>query len=129
MAKGKGSIGHNSRTFKADNIDEERTKFNVCYVNEDIKVAYDNLFSNALEDYNSKQKRSDRRIENYYEKIRTSKQEKLFYEVVVQVGNCSDMATTSENGELSKNILGKYMNDFVERNPNLYVFSAHLHMD
>lgn len=34
-----------------------------------------------------------------------------------------------KNGELGKVILDEYMKGFQERNPNLYVFSAHLHMD
>jgi hypothetical protein len=36
----------------------------------DIKKVYHELFDEALERYNAKQKRSDRRIDNYYEKIR-----------------------------------------------------------
>ncbi len=35
----------------------------------------------------------------------------------------------SEEGQLAKEILVDFMQDFQERNPNLYVFSAHLHMD
>lgn len=87
------------------------------------------MFGSALEKYNEKQKRNDRKIKNYYEKIRTSKQEKLFYEIVVQVGNCDDMDSKSADGELAKTILDKYMNDFEKHNPNLYVFASHLHMD
>ena len=88
-----------------------------------------NLFGDALEQYNAKQKRADRRIDNYYEKIRTSKQEKLFYEVILQIGNKDDMAAMSEDGQISAKVLDEYMMDFQNRNPNLHVFSAHLHMD
>jgi hypothetical protein len=87
------------------------------------------LFDDALERYNAKQTRADRRIENYYEKIRTSKQEKPFHELILQVGNRDDMASASEDGELAKRILDEYYTGFQERNPNLRVFSAHLHMD
>ena len=90
---------------------------------------YHNLFDEALERYNSKQTRADRRIDNYYEKIRTSKQEKFFYEVILQIGNKDNMAAISEDGKLSAKVLDKYMRDFQNRNPNLRVFSAHLHMD
>ena len=96
---------------------------------QDIKQAYHYLFDEALEKYNAKQKRSDRVIKDYYEKIRTGKQEKLFHEFIVQVGNKDTMNATSENGQLAKEILSQYMDDFLERNKNLYVFSAHLHMD
>lgn len=126
---GKGSITHNSRAFKAKNIKEDYTQYNIEYCNENIKTVYHELFDEALERYNEKQTRNDRKIENYYEKIRTSKQEKLFHEVIFQIGNKDDMNTQSENGELAKKILDEFMNNFQQRNPNLGVFSAHLHMD
>lgn len=126
---GKGSVSHNSRKFKAENIDGERTSQNITYCNEPIKQVYHDLFDDALERYNAKQKRSDRRIDNYYEKIRTGKQEKLFYEVILQVGNKDNMAAISEDGQLAAKVLDEYMKDFQQRNPNMQVFSAHLHMD
>lgn len=129
IAKGKGSIGHNSREFKAENVDLERAHLNTCFINEDIKKVYHELFDGALGAYNAKQKRNDRKIPNYYEKIRTSKQEKLFYEIIVQVGNYEDMSATDDNGKMAEKILKEYMADFQKRNPTLYVFSAHLHMD
>ncbi len=126
---GKGSIRHNNRDFTAENVDAERTKNNITYCNENIKDVYHKLFNEALEKFNARQTRKDRMIDDYYEKIRTGKQEKLFHEVILQIGNFEDMHAASENGQLSKTILDKYMQGFQERNPNLYVFSAHLHMD
>ena len=126
---GKGSLTHNSRAFKAKNVKEDYTQHNVEYCNENIKAVYHELFDEALERYNAKQTRSDRKIADYYEKIRTSKQEKLFHEVIFQIGNKDDMNARSQNGELAKEILDEYMKEFPKRNPNLRVFSAHLHMD
>jgi hypothetical protein len=126
---GKGSTNHNSRKFRAENVDGTRTQFNIDYCNEPIQNVYHELFDDALERYNAKQTRADRRIENYYEKIRTSKQEKPFHELILQVGNRDDMASASEDGELAKRVLDEYYAGFQERNPNLRVFSAHLHMD
>ncbi|MFI3166268.1 MAG: plasmid recombination protein [Bacillota bacterium] len=126
---GKGSLKHNERAFKASNVDHTRTQENVCFYKQDIKKVYHDLFDEAVKKYNAKQTRSDRKVDNYYEKIRTSKQEKPFHEVVVQIGNKDDMNSKSENGQLSKEILTDYMNGFILRNTNLKVFSAHLHMD
>lgn len=126
---GKGSINHNSRKFKAANIDAERTSQNITYCNEPIKQVYHTLFDDALQRHNEKQKRADRRIDNYYEKIRTGKQEKLFYEVILQIGNKDDMAAVSEDGQLAAKVLDEYMKNFQARNSNMRVFSAHLHMD
>ena len=126
---GKGSVSHNTRTFSAKNVDKARSKYNVEFCHLDIKKVYHELFDEALERYNAKQKRSDRKIDNYYEKIRQSKQEKLFHEVILQIGNKDDTNAKSEEGQLAKEILIEFMEDFQKRNPNLYVFSAHLHMD
>ncbi len=126
---GKGSVNHNSRKFKAANVDGERTDRNIDYCNEDIKAVYHELFDSALERYNAKQTRDDRRIEDYYEKIRSGKQEKPFHEFILQIGNKDNMGATTENGELAKQVLDEYYQGFQKRNPTLRVFSAHLHMD
>ena len=126
---GKGSVNHNSRKFKAENVDGERTHFNIDYCNENIKKVYHKLFDEALQRYNDKQTRADRRINDYYEKIRNSKQEKPFHELILQIGDKENMGAGSENGNLARQVLDEYYREFQERNPNLYVFSAHLHMD
>ena len=126
---GKGSVAHNSRQFKAANVDPERTSLNRRYCNRNIKKVYEELFGEALEKYNAKQTRSDRKIKNYYEKIRTSKQEKPFTELVMQIGNHEDTNAQSEFGAKAAEILDEYMKGFQVRNPHLRVFSAYMHMD
>ena len=95
---GKGSISHNARTFSAENVDSTRRSNNIQFVNLDIKKAYHHLFDDALKEYNSKQTRKDRIISDYYEKIRTGKPEKTFYEIIVQIGNKDTMNAKSQNG-------------------------------
>ncbi len=126
---GQGSVNHNSRKFHAKNTDPERSHLNVTYCEENIKTVYHELFDEALERYNAKQTRADRRIEDYYEKIRSGKQEKPFHEIILQVGNRDDMSANSEEGQLAAAVLDEYMKGFQERNPQLRVFSAYLHMD
>ncbi len=127
--RGKGSLSHNSRQFIAENVDSSRTPLNVEYRNEDIRAVYHELFDDALAHYNEKQTRRDRVIDDYYEKIRTGKQEKPFEELIIQIGNKDDMNASSENGQLARQMLDEYMQSFQQRNPTLRVFSAHLHMD
>lgn len=126
---GRGSVNHNTRKFHAKNTDPERSHLNITYCEENIKAVYHELFDEALARYNSKQTRADRKIKDYYEKIRASKQEKTFHEIILQVGNKDDMHTGSDEGSLAVEILEEYMTGFRERNPQLRVFSAHLHMD
>ena len=127
--RGKGSLSHNSRQFIAENVDSSRTPLNIEYRNEDIRTVYHELFDDALARYNEKQTRKDRVIDDYYEKIRTGKQEKLFEELIIQIGNKDDMNASSESGQLARQMLDEYMQSFQQRNPTLRVFSAHLHMD
>ena len=126
---GKGSVNHNSRKFHAKNTDPERSCLNVEYCNENVKNVYHELFDEALAWYNEKQTRSDRRIDDYYEKIRSGKQEKPFHEIILQIGDKDNMGAKTENGQLAAKVLDKYMRDFQRRNPTLRVFSAYLHMD
>ena len=127
--RGKGSLTHNRRDFIAENVDSSRTPLNIEYYNEDIRAVYHELFDDALARYNEKQTRRDRVIDDYYEKIRMGKQEKLFEELIIQIGNKDDMNASSENGQLARQMLDEYMQSFQQRNPTLRVFSAHLHMD
>ena len=126
---GKGSVNHNSRKFHAKNTDPERSCLNVEYCNENVKDVYHELFDEALTRYNEKQTRSDRRIDDYYEKIRSGKQEKPFHEIILQIGDKDNMGAKTENGQLAAKVLDKYMRDFQRRNLTLRVFSAYLHMD
>lgn len=126
---GKGSVNHNSRKFKSENVDADRSHLNIDYCNESIKKVYHELFDEALERYNAKQTRADRKIANYYEKIRSSKQEKPFHELILQIGDKENMSAESENGQFARQVLDEYYRGFQDRNPQLRVFSAHLHLD
>ena len=126
---GKGSVRHNERKFNAINTDPTRSCLNTSFINEDIKDVYHELFDKALQDYNAKQNRTDRRIDDYYKKIVSGKQEKPFHEVILQIGNKDNMNAETDEGRLAEKILAEYIKNFQERNPNLRVFSAHLHMD
>lgn len=133
FCKGKGSIAHNNRDFIALNVDKSRTENNITYKCEPLEDAYAHCFGQAIEDYNAKQRRADRRIngiKGYMEQIRTSGNgEKLYYENLVQVGNMNDSRVGTRAGEVATEILDKYMKDFERNNPNLYVFNAVMHLD
>lgn len=125
---GAGSLAHNRRAFVAENVDRERVHLNIKYCDENLKTVYHELFDQAVERYNEG-KRNDRKITDYYEKIRQGKQEKLFHEVILQIGNSKDMGVGTEEGELAVKVLDEYMKDFQKRNPTLRVFNCYLHLD
>ena len=125
---GAGSLAHNRRDFVAENVNPDRVQLNICYKNENLKEVYKELFDDAVERYNVG-KRKDRQIANYYEKIRQGKQEKLFHEVIFQIGNREDMAVGTSEGNLAVKVLDEYVKDFQKRNPTLRIFSCYLHQD
>lgn len=136
FVKGRGIINHNNRTFTAENVDATRTPLNITYVKIPIEQAYEEIFGDAVAEYNAKQKRNDRKIDNYMAKVKESKNnEKVFYETLVQIGRMSDTAVLDEDGNitdealLAKKVLDEYARTFQERNPNLILFNAVLHMD
>lgn len=124
FVKGKGNVNHNNRKFLTDNIDKDRVKDNIIYIQKDLREFYKEIFQNEVDQYNLKQKRADRKIDSYYDKISKSKQENLFYEVVVQVGD-KDFIDKSSAIE----VLNDYMIDFEKRNPTLKVFNSVMHLD
>lgn len=126
---GQGCLKHNNRVFIAENVDAVRLDRNVIFLERDIREVYHELFDEAVKEYNARQKRKDRKIQNYYEKIKSGRQERLFTEAIVQIGNMKDSNCAMEEAELVKGILTEYMQDFEERNPSLKVFNAVLHMD
>lgn len=135
MPQGKGSQLHNRREYEKigrpipDNIDVSKSSENITLVDKDIRQAYGEIFGEALEKYNGKQKRADRKIESYYDHIQKSKNgEKLFYEDVVQWGSKDDFQNP-QTRERAKEALVKYVEGFEERNPNLKLIGAYIHMD
>lgn len=135
MPQGKGSQMHNRREYEKygkptpDNIDVSKSHENITLVDRDIKEAYREIFGEALDKYNAKQKRTDRKIEDYCDHIKKSKNgEKLFYEDVVQWGSKDDFQNP-QTRERAKEALVKYVEGFEERNPNLKLIGAYIHMD
>lgn len=129
FCKGKGSLAHNNREFFTNNVDQSRTPSNIVYKQEPIAEAYEKLFGEEVRRYNEGKKPS-RQIPDYMEHIRKSKNgEKLFYENVVQVGTMYSCPVGSADGETASKILDEYMRGFEQRNPNIYVFNAVLHLD
>lgn len=123
------NIEHNNREFIAKNIDQSRTYKNVTYIKQDIKEAYKELFEKAIQEYNTRQKRNDRKISDYYQHIADGKREEAFYEIVVQFGDSKTCPCESENGKITQQMLDEYIRSFRQRNPNLHIFNAVLHMD
>ena len=124
-----GIVEHNNREFIAKNVVRERIPDNITYKRENIREFYNQLFGQALAEYNARKAHPYQRIPDYYEHIRKGKQEKTYEEIVVQFGDMQDCGLNSENWETAKAMLDEYMREFERRNPYLKVFNAVMHLD
>ncbi|HEB5432252.1 TPA: plasmid recombination protein, partial [Klebsiella pneumoniae] len=108
-----------------------------------IREKYEELFGEAVEKYNAKQKRADRKIEDYLAKVRKDKKMEPQREFIVQIGTLDDFRTTRDDGSstgiseqqaeqnrvIANKILVEYFKEFKERNPSLSVYNAVIHND
>ena len=124
------SRGHNIRderyTNKQEHIDPTLTANNVTLRDVPVRQAYDEIFGSAVAEYNEKQKRADRRIDNYYEKIKADKKKNPVYEVIVQIGDRSD---TGNSAVPERQALERFAQEWEQRNPNLRLIGAYIHAD
>ena len=149
--------GHNLRTIYVPYVDTSKSKDNIYYVNHTKEEAYEFLFAEAVKEYNEKQKRKDRRIEDYLQKLLTAeeKQKKLIeqkrsegcsytelakykkakqssYELIISLGNMKQNEEFCSNGERADDIvaiLNEYIYNFQNRNPNAYLYLSTIHLD
>ena len=136
FCQGGGSLNHNNREFITMNVDEDRVEWDETYVKESLEDAYEKCFGEAIQEYNDKQTRADRKKTDYIDEIRHSKNgEHLFYEDIVQIGTMKDTPVIDEDGNLTEaakeaiSVLDQYAKTFQERNPNLYLFNCVMHLD
>ena len=123
------NVNHNNRKFLADNINPAETPRNISYKMQSVESAYQELFGEAVKEYNERQKRPCRRIADYYSHIANGHREEPFYEAVVQFGDCRTVQPGTQRWYAAQTMLNDYMRDFEKRNPNLYVFNAVMHLD
>lgn len=135
MPQGEGSLFHNRREYEKEgktipeHITTSKSCENITLVDRDIKQAYAEIFGDALQKYNAKQKRSDRKIADYYEHIQNSKNgEKLFYEDVVQWGSKEDFKNPQTRKRATEALV-EYVHSFEKRNTNLKLIGAYIHLD
>ena len=79
---------HNLRKYKSSDY----SKDNICIIYgtsnliDDVKTVYHKEFDEALEEYNKKQTRQDRKIEDYFEHV-AGKEQDMAVEIIIQIGD------------------------------------------
>ncbi|PEA52902.1 mobilization protein [Bacillus pseudomycoides] len=122
------SLSHNNRENIHGNpgIDPARSEENIYFVQKNIRSVYKDVFQEAVDKYNEKQKRNDRKIQDYYDKIHKDDKTHEQRELVVAIGEGKD---DPKYREAKKEALRCYAEAFQERNPNLAVYNMVLHDD
>lgn len=135
IAKGRGYARHNDRTLssrsKEKSWDANLSNRNIVYVNRNLEDTYNEIFGDALEEYNQKQienNRPNRVIKNYLEHIKRSKQEKPVYEFIIQIGDIEDK-NSPDDYEKIQQCLDEYNRSFQYRNLNFFVVQQITHRD
>ena len=127
---GKGKLRHNNRDIVSSNVDPNRVKDNITFISMPVRVAYDKIFKEAQEEYDAKQKRNDRKIHDYFDKlfgnqphaddliVQNNNKQKSFYEYVVGIGDKDTMGyeTNPESAAIAEKILQEYAEGFQKRN-------------
>lgn len=123
----KTSISHNNRDnlYGNPDINVDKIKDNIYYIQKDIKELYQEVFNSSVGDYNKSQKREDRKIKDYYKKVLNDKKTEVQREIIVAVGRHDDNIPV----ELKRDILNQYMTDFQNRNESMKVYNAVMHLD
>lgn len=129
----KWSRMHNTRgaglAEKEAHIDPDG--YHTAFIDKGIRESYNEVFGQAVLEYNSKQKRSDRMITDYLTKVKEehkrtpTKKPHASYEMIVEVGNRDNHPSV----EQSEEVLRKWLKEFQKRNPNVVVFGAYFHAD
>ena len=141
--KSETSIRHNNRSIEEDfdytkkghtHIKTEYTQMNRVLKHEKIQDVYEKLFGEAVDKYNQKQKRKDRKINDFYKHVKKSAKQQTQFEFIAQVGNKDDFAGLDRRDpqgrwQQAADLLGEYERGFEKRHPQLHVYNAVIHMD
>ena len=135
----KTSIKHNERKPEdqkylkdiGKHIHWDKTKDNLVLVSKPIKEVYRDVFQKSVDEYNAKQRRKDRKIKNFYSKMRKDKSYDVQKEFIIQVGKKGQQLSDNptENERLQKLALKTYLDKFKDSYPQLHVYSAVIHVD
>lgn len=139
MEKSMTNLRHNNRNLTEEeykqpaheHIIRDRTKDNIVIKHSTIQEAYQEVFGEAVEAYNARQKRKDRRIDDYYLHVYHSKTLDLQREMIIGLGNKEDWEKLGyekkkEAGQLIKEVIEDFIRD---KKDHIHVYNAVVHLD
>ena len=129
-----GISKHNERRYESKDYD--RSKIDIIYTHtgrglyKDVQAVYHDEFDEALQKYNDKQKRDDRKIKDYLHHVSDSKNNDVAVEIIIQLGDAEYWKDKDMDFKRSMRI---YFDDQLERlqreMPDFKIANAVIHYD
>lgn len=121
---------HNLRKYKSSDYSKDNIVivYGTSNLIDDVKTVYHKEFDEALEEYNKKQIRPDRRIEDYFEHV-AGKEQDMAVEIIIQIG---DMEFWKQYDDMKSYIKLSYeiiLGELIKRLPGFVVANAVVHLD
>lgn len=136
-AKLSGVAKHNLRKYRSKEYDRENIVllFGSTNLLRDVKKVYKDTFTEALQQYNKKQTRADRRIDDYFEHV-SEKNQDMAVEIIFQCGDkdfweyiFSDTDKEKENKENIRKVYDTLLEQLQKEMPDFKVANAVVHFD
>lgn len=121
---------HNLRKYKSSDY----SKDNICIIYgtsnliDDVKTVYHKEFDEALEEYNKKQTRQDRKIEDYFEHV-AGKEQDMAVEIIIQIGDREFWKQFDDMKSYMKLSYQIILDELRKRLPQFVVANAVVHLD
>ncbi len=121
---------HNLRKYKSSDYSKDNIVivYGTSNLIDDVKTVYHKEFDEALEEYNKKQTRPDRRIDDYFEHV-AGKEQDMAVEIIIQIG---DREFWKEYDDMKSYIKLSYkiiLDELIKRLPEFVVANAVVHLD
>lgn len=121
---------HNLRKYKSSDYSKDNIVivYGTSNLIDDVKTVYHKEFDEALEEYNKKQTRPDRRIEDYFEHV-AGKEQDMAVEIIIQIG---DREFWKQYDDMKSYIKLSYeiiLGELIKRLPQFVVANAVVHLD
>lgn len=121
---------HNLRKYKSSDY----SKDNICIIYgtsnliDGVKTVYHKEFNETLEEYNKKQTRQDRKIEDYFEYV-AGKEQDMAVEIIVQIGDREFWRKFDDMKSYMKLSYQIILDELRKRLPQFVVANAVVHLD
>lgn len=125
-----GKVNHHNLRQYDNNQELIKTIKGSNDIVKDVKELYLDLFDDARLEYNNKQNRDDRKINNYFNKIANDTKHDLACEIVIELGNMEywDEKSLEYKYQMTQ-VFEQQLEDIQEIVPDFYIANATIHFD